>query len=69
MKYIELRGRIVEKFGTIGNFCKAVEISRAMMSLKLNGHAPFTQQQIADWSKLLDIPMKDIGKFFFNSKL
>lgn len=69
MKYTELRGRIVQKYGTIGNFAKAVGITRAMLSLKLNGHSQFTQQQISDWSKLLEIPVKEIGRFFFTTKL
>ena len=69
MKYAELRGKIVERFGSLGNFAKAVGITRAMLSLKLNGHSQFTQQQIGDWSKLLEIPVKDIGRFFFTTKL
>ena len=69
MKYSALRGRIVEKFGSLGAFAKAVGITRAMLSLKINGHSQFTQQQISDYAKLLDIPTKDIGRFFFASKL
>lgn len=69
MRYRVLRGRIVEKFGSLGSFAKAVGITRAMLSLKLNGHSQFTQQQISDYAKLLDIPVKDIGRFFFDSKL
>lgn len=65
MKYAMLRGRILERFGSIEKFAKAIGISRTMLSLKLNGHSQFTQQQISDWSKLLDIDLRDIGVFFF----
>lgn len=63
--YAKLRGRIVEKFGTIGNFAKAVGLSRQSVSNKLNCEVGFSQEDIEKWAKLLDIRLIEIGIFFF----
>ncbi len=36
-EYLKLRGRIIEKYGTIGAFADEVGISRTQMSKKLQG--------------------------------
>lgn len=65
MKYAKLRGRIVEKFGTITNFAKAIGMSRVALYLKLNGKIGFSDSQIKDWARLLDIKLNELGQFFF----
>lgn len=65
MRYAKLRGRIVERFGTISKFSEAAGISRVSVSLKLSGKVPFSKEQIEKWSELLGISMKEYGVFFF----
>lgn len=63
--YSKLRGRIVERYGTIGNLGKALKLSKTSMSAKLNGKTGFDQKDIIEWSKLLDISNDEIGTYFF----
>ena len=51
--YRKLRGRIVEKYGTQGNFAKANKISDRSMSLKLNNGIGFSQKEIVLWCNQL----------------
>lgn len=64
-RYAKLRGRIVEKFGTIGAFCDAIGMSRQGFSKKLNGEVPFTTDQIDDYMKILEISPEDVFSYFF----
>ena len=64
-KYAKLRGRIVEKFGTIGKFGEAVGLSGVSMSKKLTGSTGFSQADIIRWCELLDIDLADVGAYFF----
>lgn len=65
--YSKLRGRIVEKFGTIKAFANAYGITSVSMSKKLNGDTAFSQDDIMKMStpELLDIQAKDIPEYFF----
>lgn len=65
MKFAKLRGRIIERYGSISKFAEAARISRVSMYLKLSGRIPFSKEQMAEWSSLLGISKKDIGVFFF----
>ena len=62
--YSKLRGRIVEKFGTYAAFFKKLEITEVQASKKLNGKAGFSQEDMVQWSNLLDISLGDIGLYF-----
>lgn len=64
-KYAKLRGRIIEKFGTNGNFSVALGISQNSLSLKLNNKTNFSQKDIVEWCDLLDIDLKDVGDYFY----
>lgn len=64
-KYAKLRGRIVEKYGTMDAFGKKLNISKVQMSKKMNGKAGFSQSDIIQWSELLDIDLCDVGSFFY----
>ena len=64
-KYRKLRGRIVEKYGTIKDFSAVTGISEVSVSKKLNGRSGMSQKDIAKWCKLLDIDNKDIPDYFF----
>ena len=60
-----LRGRIVEKYDTIGAFAERIGLSRVSTSKKLNGTVRFSSDDIRKWSELLDITPDEIGKYFF----
>lgn len=63
--YSKLRGRIVEKFGTISAFTKALGSSTVTVSVKLNNKSGFSRSDIEHWSELLEIPSAEIGLYFF----
>lgn len=64
--YSKLRGRIVEKFGTLGEFSKAMKWSERTNGLKLNGKVEWKQNEIITAIELLDIEPADIDIYFFN---
>lgn len=65
----KLRGRIIEKFGSQTEFCKAAKRSISFVSQYLNGHIDLDQQTIEVWARLLDIAFKDIPVYFFKKKV
>lgn len=64
--YSKLRGRIVEKFGTLGEFAKAMKWSERTNSLKMNGVREWKQSEIVAASRLLGISPEDIDVYFFD---
>lgn len=66
--YSKLRGRIIEKFGTLEKFQKRLNVSSVMVSLKINNKARFSHDDISQWAELLEIPIEDIGVYFFIRK-
>ena len=69
LDYSKLRGRIVEKYGSIRAFAEAADMSRAQISHKLNGRTDFYTRDIIKWSKLLEIAPEDIHIYFFSETL
>lgn len=63
--YGKLRERIKAKFGTIGNFTKAMGKNRSTITEKLNGKVAWTCDEIELACKLLDIPMAEVSEYFF----
>ena len=66
--YSKLRGRIIEKFGTIGNFQKHLNISNVVLSKKMNNRVRLSHDDITQWADLLEIPLEQIGVYFFTRK-
>lgn len=66
--YSKLRGRIIEKFGTIGNFQKHLDVSNVVVSKKMNNRVRLSHDDITQWADLLEIPMDQIGVYFFTRK-
>ena len=64
-KYRKLRGKIIEKYGSLGEFSNALQQSFVTISNKMNGKTGFSQDDIIRWSKLLDIDLDDAGAYFF----
>lgn len=63
--YDKLRGRIIEKFGSQGEFAEKVGISPTSVSLKMTGKTGFSQAEMVRWANLLDIPVEEYGQYFF----
>ncbi len=63
--YVKLRGRIIEKYGTLGRFADEVGLSRVSVSKKMNGESQFSKNDIVTWSRLLEIPPEEYGSYFF----
>ena len=63
--YSKLRGRIVEKYGTIKAFAEALGVSNVTISEKLNNKVGITRKDIETWSNILDISECDYGVFYF----
>lgn len=66
--YSKLRGRIVEKYGTVKIFSKVVGMRDANLTYKLNGKTEFKSSEIFKICKLLDIE-EHILEYFFTQKV
>lgn len=64
-EYRKLKGRIVEKYGTMAAFAEALGLSKQSLSLKMTGKVGLSQEDIEQWSELLDIQQEDYGIFYF----
>lgn len=67
--FSKLRGRIIEKFGTIRAFAEAVDTSLVSVSHKLNGRTDISRADIIKWSEILDISPAEYGAYFFTPKV
>ena len=67
--YSKLRGRIVEKFGTMSVFAKAMGWSLRTMSLKMTNARFWKQSDIEKAINLLEIDAADIPIYFFVRKV
>ena len=69
--FSKLSGRIVEKFGTRGNFAAAVGIGESSLSEKLNNKRAMDSNEIMEWSApgLLDIPPEKLHIYFLTPKV
>jgi len=65
-KYAKLRGRIVEKYGTLERFSNVVALSTVAVSKKLNGRTQFSAADMELWCQKLTIDLKDVGEYFFD---
>lgn len=63
--YAKLRGRIIEKYGTQGEFAKALGTTETTVSRKMNMSTSFSTDDIKKWSDLLSIAKEEIGDYFF----
>ena len=64
-KYLKLRAKIKEKYGTEGRFAEELGISQVSVSRKFNDKAQFSSEDIKLWCRLLDIPIEESGNYFF----
>jgi hypothetical protein len=66
-QYDKLRGKIVEKFSTLDNFAKALNMSRPTLSLKINNRSEWSQTEIKKACKLLGIKDREVAEYFFKT--
>lgn len=64
-KYQKLKARIIEKYGTQGNFARELNTSEITVSKKICDKVPFTHSDIVKWCEVLEIDQDDIGAYFF----
>ena len=67
--YSKLRGKIIEIFGNISNFCKSMQLSETTVYSKLHHKTEFTQSQVLNACKLLNIPLNKMHIYFFETKV
>lgn len=69
--YSKLRGRIIEKFGTLRAFADAIGISHVSLSRKLQGKIAISVEDIIFWSnpELLDIAPSEYHEYYFAEKV
>ena len=67
--YNKLRGRIIEKCGSVEAFAKEVGLSTVSMSKKLNNKTGISREDIINWSEVLDISKDDYGAYFFTKEV
>lgn len=67
--YNKLRGRIVEKYGSIAKFSEKLTIDYPAVIRKMAGGTKFTQQDIVNWCRLLNIDINDAPDYFLREKV
>ncbi len=67
--YRKLRGRIIEKYGTLRDFAVEMKWSDRTLSLKMNCKVFWKQPEIMKAAKLLDIPSGEVMDYFFNQNV
>ena len=67
--YSKLSGRIKEKFGSQKAFAEALGVSEVTLSNKMTGYYYFTQAEIKNASRLLDLEPGTITDYFFTLKV
>lgn len=65
--YSKLRGRIVEKVGSLTKFAELIDISNTSLNDRLQNRLAFSQREIfkAITEDILDIPDNEISEYFF----
>lgn len=61
----KLRGRIVERYGTLGNFAKAKGCTIQSLSYKIRNRGTMSTKDIESMCRLLDIQKEEIPEYFF----
>lgn len=63
--YSKLRGKIREVYGKQVEFARAMGMSPATLSKKLNNRADFSRAEIDRACELLHIPLEEVPLYFF----
>ena len=66
--YARLRGKIREVLGSETALALALGMSRSTISMKLNGKAEWSQQEMLKVVELLGEPISEVNNLFFAQK-
>lgn len=66
MKYAKLKGRITEICGTQNNLATQLGVTQSYISSRLNGRVAFDVLEISKMCKVLQIPIEEAHKYFFD---
>ena len=69
LDFSKLRGRIIEKYGTLGKFADAMGMCSGSLSKKLRGTTAFDSAEICKALQLLSIDKEDVSAYFFTPKV
>ena len=69
MRANALRGKIVEKGMTIGEFCEAAKFVRSTFDRKLNGSSEFDRDEIERIIDVLDLTWDEARNIFFTEEV
>lgn len=67
--YRKLRGRIIEKYGTLKDFALDMKWSERTLSLKMNCKVFWKQPEITKATKLLGITNEEVIEYFFTQNV
>ena len=67
--YRKLRGRIIEKYGTLKDFALDMKWSERTLSLKMNCKVFWKQPEITKAAMLLGIPCNEVAEYFFTQNV
>lgn len=62
---IDLKTRIIQVYGSQEHFAEVLGVTPATVNKKVNGKSNLKLDEIANWAKLLRIPVEQIGQYFF----
>lgn len=63
--YRKLRGKIVEVYGSVTNFCDATGKNRSATSAKLTNGGSMRQEEIVQYATALGIADTELADYFF----
>lgn len=67
--YRKLRGRIVEVYGSVADFCDATGKNRSATSAKLSSGGSMRQEEILQYSEALGIGDYEYKDYFFTPRV
>lgn len=65
----KLRAKMVEKFHSVSKFATHMGVAVQTVIAKLNGKREITKSDVCEWSAALEIPVDEIGVYFFTPKV
>ncbi len=63
-KYRLLRGRMVEKYGSVKAFSRSINKNYQNIINKLNDSTKINTEEMLTWAEALEIESEEIGRFF-----
>lgn len=61
----KLRGKIIEKYGTLNAFATAMSMTPSTLSGRLHGKSYWDQSEIITALRLLDVDLSEVRDYFF----